>query len=135
IIDLAGIPKDRYYLYKSKWSEQPVLHILPHWTWPGKEGSQVPVYIYTNYPEAELFINGQSQGRKKFNPGSVLDRYRLRWEDTRYEAGELKVIAYDGKSGIADSAIVKTAGAPFSITLTADRDTLKSDGEDLIYVT
>jgi len=135
IIDLAGIPKDRYFLYKSRWSGSPVLHMLPHWTWPGKVGDQVPVYVYTNYPEAELFINGKSQGRKRFDPDVLLDRYRLRWEDVVYQPGELKVVAYDIRGEVADSVTTETAGPPFRLVLTADRDTLTADGEDLIYVT
>ncbi|PPL04505.1 beta-galactosidase [Parapedobacter indicus] len=135
ILDLAGIPKDRYFLYKSRWSDRPTLHVLPHWTWPEKLGEHVPVYVYTNYPEAELFVNGKSQGRKRFDPGELLDRYRLRWEDVVYQPGELKVIAYDVQGEIADSAVTETAGAPFRLVLTADRDTLTTDGDDLIYVT
>ena len=61
IIDLASLPKDRYYLYRSIWNkEAETLHILPHWTWPGREGEVTPVFVYTNYPAAELFINGKS---------------------------------------------------------------------------
>src|SRR5690606_9494676 len=92
ICDLAGLPKDRYYLYRSKWNQEAhTLHLLPHWTWSGKEGDTIPVYCYTDFPEAELFVNGVSQGRIKKNPASKLDRYRLRWNKVVYQPGTLKV--------------------------------------------
>ncbi len=111
-VDLAGLPKDRYYLYRSHWNrEESTLHVLPHWTWPGREGEITPVYVYTSYPEAELFINGKSQGRRRFNRASRLDRFRLRWNETIYEPGELKVVAYDAKGKPAAEKVVRTAGA------------------------
>jgi beta-galactosidase len=131
IIDLCGLPKDRYYLYKSRWSNQKVLHILPHWNWQGHEGKNVPVYVYTNYSSAEVFINGKSYGRKTFEKTSLLDRYRLRWENTIYEPGELKVVAYDAAGKMADIKIIKTAGQPAQIFLKADRVTLSANGEDI----
>lgn len=135
IIDLCGIPKDRYYLYQSHWSNQPVLHILPHWNWEGKEGKNIPVYVYTNYPSAELFINGKSFGKRTFSKDSLLDRYRLRWENTMYEPGELKVIAYDKDGKAAETKIVNTAGQPARIILSADTTTLSANGEDIAMVT
>src|SRR5690606_2436145 len=135
IIDLSGIPKDRYYLYQSRWSTRKVLHLLPHWNWEGKEGTVVPVYVYTNYPAAEVFINGKSYGKKTFNPNSLLDAYRLRWENTVYEAGELKVIAYTEQGEIAETKMIKTAGPPARIVLRTDRDNLANDEEDLAYIT
>src|SRR5574344_2521804 len=98
ICDLAGLPKDRYYLYRSIWNtEKPTLHILPHWTWPGREGQITPVFVYTSYPSAELFINGVTQGKKRRDTtkkeGMSLDRFRLCWNDVKYEPGEIKVIA------------------------------------------
>ena len=131
IIDLCGLPKDRYYLYKSRWSNQKVLHILPHWNWQGHEGKNVPVYVYTNYSSAEVFINGKSYGRKTFDKTSLLDRYRLRCENTIYEPGELKVVAYDAAGKMADIKIIKTAGQPAQIFLKADRVTLSANGEDI----
>ena len=116
IFDLAGIPKDRYWLYRSHWNRtSPTLHVLPHWTWPGREGQVTPVYVYTSYPSAELFVNGRSQGRRTFDPKSRLDRYRLRWNEVRYEPGELKVVAYgpDGKAAMTET--VRTAGAPAAV--------------------
>lgn len=135
IIDLAGIPKDRYFLYQSQWGNTQVLYVLPHWTWPEKVGEVVPVFVYTNYPEAELLINGKSHGRKRFNPNELLDRYRLRWENVIYEPGELKVIAYDEDGRRVDSTVVHTAGQPYRVALSVDRDTVVADGEDLVYVT
>lgn len=119
IIDLAGIPKDRYYLYRSHWNkEEHTIHLLPHWTWPGREGEVTPVYCYTDYPEAELFVNGVSQGRisKKTgltgSEGTAIDRYRLRWNDVRYQPGEVKVVVYDKDGNKAGEKSIKTAGAP-----------------------
>ena len=120
IIDLAGLPKDRYYLYRSHWNkDEETLHILPHWTWPGREGEVTPIFVYTNYPSAEVFINGKSQGKRtkdlSVTPENSADsastanfkrqqRYRLMWMDTKYE-------------------------------LVADRNEIKADGKDLSFVT
>ncbi|HEY8902050.1 MAG TPA: beta-galactosidase GalB, partial [Chthoniobacterales bacterium] len=91
IVDLAGFPKDRYYLYQSRWRpERPMAHILPHWTWPERVGKVTPVHIYTSGDEAELFLNGRSLGRKAKRPGE----FRLRWDEVKYEPGELRVVAY-----------------------------------------
>ena len=136
ICDLAGLPKDRYWLYRSHWrTDEPTLHLLPHWTWPGREGQQTPVYCYTSYPSAELFVNGKSQGRIIKNPGTRLDRYRLRWNDVRYEPGELKVVAYDYDGHAAASETIRTASAPARIVLNADRTAISSKGDDLTFVT
>ena len=149
IVDLAGIPKDRYYLYKSHWNKnEKTLHILPHWNWPNKIGDTVPVFVYTNYPAAELFINGKSQGRvtkdtsiKQWNTNNRFDsammrqrRYRLMWMNTIYQPGELKVVAYnDAGQPVADTS-VRTAGKPDRIVLTADRSKIKADGKDLSFI-
>ncbi len=136
ICDLAGLPKDRYWLYRSHWrKDAPTLHLLPHWTWTGREGEITPVYCYTSYPSAELFVNGKSYGRKTFDKSSRLDRYRLRWNDVVYEPGELKVVAYDAKGNIADSEIINTAGEPDHLELVADRSSISSSGHDLAFVT
>ncbi len=135
IIDLCGIPKDRYFLYQSKWSTQKVLHILPHWNWEGQAGKNIPVFVYTNYPTAEVFINGKSYGKKTFNKDSLLDKYRLRWTNTIYEPGELKVIAYDKAGNPTETKIIKTAGQPAQIQLNTDRTTLTANGEDMAMVT
>ena len=111
IFDLAGLPKDRYYLYRSRWNTSShTCHIVPHWTWPGREGKVTPVYCYTDSTEAELFVNGRSQGRRKKDPSSRLDRYRLRWNDVVYEPGELKVVAYGPDGSKVSEAVVRTAG-------------------------
>lgn len=118
ILDLAGIPKDRYWLYRSRWNETShTLHLVPHWTFPGREGQVTPVYCYTDFDEAELFVNGKSQGRIRKNPKSRLDRYRLRWNDVVYRPGELKVVAYDKNGAAALTKIVRTAGAPAKVAL------------------
>ena len=118
ILDLAGIPKDRYWLYRSRWNETShTLHLVPHWTFPGREGQVTPVYCYTDFDEAELFVNGMSQGRIRKNPKSRLDRYRLRWNDVVYQPGELKVVAYDRNGAAALTETVRTAGAPAKVTL------------------
>ena len=118
ILDLAGIPKDRYWLYRSRWNETShTLHLVPHWTFPGREGQVTPVYCYTDFEEAELFVNGKSQGRIRKNPKSRLDRYRLRWNDVVYQPGELKVVAYDRNGAAALTETVRTAGAPAKVTL------------------
>lgn len=136
IIDLASLPKDRYYLYRSKWNkEDNTLHILPHWTWPGREGEVTPVYVYTDSPRAELFLNGRSQGLRQKNDSTVMERYRLMWNDVVYEPGELRVVSYDEQGNPTGEASVRTAGEPHHIVLTTDRMNLKADGEDLAYVT
>lgn len=136
ICDLAGLPKDRYWLYRSRWRKDvPTLHVLPHWTFPGREGETTPVYCYTNYPSAELFVNGKSQGRIVKNPASRLDRYRLRWNNVKYEPGEIKVVAYDYDGTPREQQTVRTAGAPARIVLTADRSRISSHGDDLSFVT
>jgi len=131
IIDLAGFKKDRFYLYQSYWRpEHPMAHILPHWTWPGREGQVTPVHVYTSGDEAELFLNGKSLGRKK----KAEFEYRLRWDDAAYQPGELRVVAYKGgKQWATDS--VKTAGAASKLILTPDRLTIANDGKDLSFVT
>ena len=136
IVDLVGIPKDRYYLYRSHWApEKTTIHVVPHWTFPERVGRNVPVYVYTNGDSAELFLNGKSLGRKTKNRTSenVLDRYRLRWEDVVYEPGVVRVVAYKGKTRLGETR-VRTAGAPVSLRLTPDRNTLRAHGDDLSYV-
>lgn len=137
IIDLASIPKDRYYLYRSVWNkEAETLHILPHWNWEGREGEKTPVFVYTNYPSAELFINGKSYGRQtKRKDGTVENRYRLMWYDAVYQPGEVKVVAYDEQGNPAAEKTIRTAGKPHHIELVTDRTALQADGKDLAYVT
>ncbi|MBQ8064804.1 MAG: DUF4982 domain-containing protein [Prevotella sp.] len=141
ICDLAGLPKDRYYLYRSHWQKNDhTIHLLPHWTWPGREGEVTPVYCYTDYPEGELFINGKSQGRVKKNAEGRLDRYRLRWNDVRYEPGEVRVVVYDEMGNNCGSATMETARKPSRLKLDVwtqndGMPTLTADGQDLAFVT
>lgn len=136
ICDLAGLPKDRYYLYRSHWrKDDATLHVLPHWTFPGREEETTPVYCYTSWPSAELFVNGKSQGRILKNPNTRLDRYRLRWNNVKYEPGEIKVVAYDYDGTAKGEKIIRTAGTPARIVLKADRNSISSKGEDLSFVT
>lgn len=136
IVDLAGLPKDRFYLYRSHWNKnEHTIHLLPHWTWKGREGQVTPVYCYTDYPSAELFVNGKSQGCITKNKDSRLDRYRLRWQNVKYEKGEIKVVVYDEQGNKAGEKTVKTAGKPAKLQLTADRSTIAADGCDLAFIT
>jgi beta-galactosidase len=136
IVDLVGIPKDRYYLYKSYWKpEETTVHVLPHWNWEGKEGTKIPVFVYTNGDSAELFLNGVSQGFQRKMPASTIStqRYRLMWNDVVYQPGEIKAVAYKHGKIIGED-YRKTAGKPYEVRLTPDRSTIKSDGYDLSYV-
>ena len=136
IIDLASLPKDRYYLYRSKWNKKDAtLHMLPHWTWKGREGEVTPVFVYTSYPKAELFINGRSQGMREKNDSTVMNRYRLMWNETRYEPGELRVVAYDADGRAAAEKTVRTAGKPYRLVLTPHREAIAAGGDELVYVT
>ena len=148
IIDLASIPKDRYYLYRSIWNKNDhTLHVLPHWTWPERKGEITPVFVYTDYPEAELFVNGKSYGKQRklsADEARALQgkdslwlqrRYRLMWTDVVYEPGELKVVAYDKSGKVAEEKIVRTAGRPHHLELVPDRVELTANGKDLAYVT
>lgn len=131
IIDLAGFKKDRFYLYQSRWRpELPIVHILPHWNWPNRVGEITPVHVFTSGDEAELFLNGQSLGRKK--KGDF--EYRIRWDDVKYQAGELKVISYKNGKFWAEETL-KTTDKAAKIIATADRSEIKSDGEDLVFIT
>jgi beta-galactosidase len=131
IIDLAGFKKDRYYLYQSQWRpELPMVHILPHWNWPDRIGLITPVHIFTSGDEAELFLNGESLGRKKLQPYE----YRLRWDSVIYEPGELKAIAYKNGKIWAETS-VKTTGNANKLLLSADYSVIRCDGLDLSFVT
>ncbi|MFW5976690.1 MAG: beta-galactosidase GalB [Bacillota bacterium] len=134
IIDLCGLPKDRYYLYKSHWSDRPTLHLLPHWNWEEKEGEKIPVFCYTNYEAAELFVNGKSYGIKRKNENSVFERYRLMWADVVYEPGLLKVVALDDQGNEVMTEQIHTADSPEKIQLKPDREKIKADGEDLSFI-
>ena len=136
IIDLASIPKDRYWLYRSVWNEDsPTLHVLPHWNWEGREGVVTPVFVYTSWPKAELLVNGKSMGLREKGEEDLLSRYRLIWDDVRYEPGEITVIAYNENNFEAERKTIRTAGKPYRIELVPSRDSLIADGKDLLYVT
>ena len=136
IIDLASIPKDRYWLYRSVWNEDsPTLHVLPHWNWEGREGVVTPVFVYTSWPKAELLVNGKSMGFREKGEEDLLSRYRLIWDDVRYEPGEITVIAYNENNFEAERKTIRTAGKPYRIELVPSRDSLIADGKDLLYVT
>ena len=136
INDLAGLPKDRYYLYRSRWNTtDETLHLLPHWNWEGREGEITPVFVYTSYDSAELFLNGKSLGIQKKTNITPQNRYRLMWMDVKYEPGTLKVVALDDDGNPVAEKEVKTAGKPHKILLDSDVKTIKANGEDLAYVT
>ena len=146
ICDLAGLPKDRYWLYRSRWNkDEHTIHLLPHWTWGlskkdkgNRIGKVTPVYCYTDYPTGELFVNGKSQGKISKNPAERLDRYRLRWNNVKYEPGEVKVVVYDAQGNKAGEQTVKTAGKPAALKLeawTQNSSLLKSNGDDLAFIT
>ncbi len=130
IVDLAGFPKDRYYLYQARWrSDLPMAHILPHWNWPERVGQVTPVMVYSSGDEAELFLNGQSLGRQKRGPL----QYRFRWDDVKYAPGELKVVTYKNGKPWAE-AVPRTTGAATALRATADRAEIRADGRDLAFV-
>ncbi len=151
IIDLAGLPKDRFYLYRSHWNKtKETLHILPHWNWEGREGEVTPIFVYTNYPSAEIFINGKSQGKQtkdlsvtvhnSADSVSIMglkrqQRYRLMWMNTIYEPGTVKVVAYDDAGKVIAERELHTAGEPHHIELIPDRTELQADGKDICFVT
>jgi beta-galactosidase len=131
IIDLAGFKKDRFYLYQSRWRPYlKMIHILPHWNWENRVGEITPVHVFTSGDEAELFLNGQSLGRKK--KGNF--EYRFRWDEVKYQAGELKVVAYKNGKFWAEETL-KTTDKASKLVATADRSIILSDGEDLAFVT
>jgi len=131
IVDLAGFKKDRFYLYQARWRpELPMAHLLPHWNWPERVGQVTPVHLYTSGDEAELFLNGKSLGRKKRGPRD----YRLRWDDVVYQPGTLQAVAYkDGRRWAEDT--VHTTGKAARLLLSADRQAIRADGDDLSFVT
>ncbi len=136
IVDLCGIPKDRYYLYQSYWKpEENLVHILPHWNWENSEHDTVPVFVYTNGDRAELFLNGKSLGFQKKKPLSAnpMERYRLMWMGVPYEAGELKAVAYKNGQKIGEK-VMRTAGPATHLKLSPETSKLQLDGEDLCFI-
>ena len=156
ICDLAGLPKDRYYMYRARWNDkQHTTHLLPHWNWKGREGEVTPVYCYTDGVEGELFVNGKSLGRVRKDKSSRLDRYRLRWNNVQYEPGEIRVVTYNQYGDKVGEDVRKTAGEPAQLNMVAEcpdnENTgiacmvegcevehgihLKADGNDLAFIT
>jgi beta-galactosidase len=131
IIDLAGFKKDRFYLYQVRWRpDLPLAHILPHWTWPDREGLVTPVHVFTSGDEAELFVNGKSAGRQQRGQYD----YRLRWDNVTYSPGEISVTTWkDGKAWATASR--RTTGAAKALNITADRTSIDADGRDLSFIT
>jgi beta-galactosidase len=131
IIDLAGFKKDRFFIYQSRWRpELPMVHILPHWNWPGRSGQVTPVHVYSSGDEVELFLNGKSLGRKTKGPL----QYRFRWDEVVYEPGEVRAVAYKGGKKWAETS-VRTTGPAARVLLEADRTEIQADGRDLSFVT
>ncbi|KAF1961085.1 glycoside hydrolase family 2 sugar binding protein [Byssothecium circinans] len=129
-IDLAGFPKDRYYLYQTRWvPDLKSAHILPHWTWPDRVGQVTPVHVFSSGDEAELFLNGRSLGRQKKAEFS----YRFRWDEVVYEPGELRVVTYKNGTEWAN-ATKRTVGPAASLRVSADRTSIAADGLDLSFV-
>ena len=156
ICDLAGLPKDRYYMYRARWNDkQHTTHLLPHWNWKGREGEVTPVYCYTDGVEGELFVTGKSQGRVRKDKSSRLDRYRLRWNNVQYEPGEIRVVTYNQYGDKVGEDVRRTAGEPAQLNMVAEcpdnENTgiacmvegcevehgthLKADGNDLAFIT
>lgn len=162
IFDLASLPKDIYYLYRSQWrKDTSTLHVLPHWNWPGREGEITPIMVFTSYPEAELFVNGISQGRQKKDlsvkaskvrngwekyedytqdhraedASNLMKRYRLIWNNVIYQPGELKIVAYDKDGNQTEEKVIRTAGRPHHLVIKSNKRTLSASGEDLVYLT
>jgi len=147
-VDLAGFPKDRFYMYQSRWTTEPMVHVLPHWNWPNRVGQTIPVIAYSNAEEVELFVNGKSHGKKVMGVDKVRipvelrykkkmkhfdSPYRLQW-DVKYQAGDIKVVAYNKGKVVAEKQIY-TAGIPAQVQLTADRNVIDADGYDLSFIT
>ncbi len=147
MVDLAGFPKDRYYLYQSQWTSAPMVHVLPHWNWPDRLGQSIPVMVYSNADEVELFLNGKSLRSKRVgsepvtlpvgpdvnDKGSIASRYRLLWQ-VPYAPGTLLAVARRAGAEVARYE-VRTAGAAASIHLQADRVDIAADGDDLAFIT
>lgn len=128
ILDTCGFPKDNFYYYQAWWSDQNVLHLLPHWNWPGKEGQPIEVWCYSNQDEVELLLNGKSLGRKAMPPNGHVE-----WS-VAYKPGTLEARGYRGGKWVKTEK-VETTGPPARIVLTPDRKTISADGEDVSVIT
>jgi beta-galactosidase len=125
-MDICGFPKDSYYYYQSWWTDKPVLHLFPHWNWPGREGQEIPVWVHSNCQEVELFLNGVSQGKQTLKP-----YHHLEWK-VKYAPG--KLVARGVRDGKPIETTVETTGAPAAIRMTADRSDLVANSTDLAVV-
>ncbi len=128
VFDTCGFPKDNFWYYQSWWTDRPVLHLLPHWNWPGKEGQEIDVRALSNCEEVELFLNGESLGRKPMKKNS-----HLAWK-VKYAPGALSAKGYQSGQLVAEEKI-ETTGEPAALCLTPDRATINADGEDLSIIT
>jgi beta-galactosidase len=150
-LDITGHPKDAYYFYQSQWTERPVLHLFPHWSWPGRAGQVIPVLAYTNCNIVELFLNGRSLGEKRLEfPAQgtsggwntyaqprvfpTTNDLHLSW-DVPYEPGVLRAVGKRRDGTPACEAEVRTAGPPAAIRLSTDRDTITATAGDVAHVT
>jgi beta-galactosidase len=128
IMDTCGFPKDNFWFYQAWWSDRPVLHLLPHWNWPGREGQEIDVRALSNCDEVELFLNGRTLGRQAMKAYS-----ELKWK-VPYAPGVLSAQGYKGGRAVAE-ARVETTGAPAAVQLRPDRATIGANGEDVAVVT
>jgi len=155
IVDLAGFPKDRFYVYQSRWTDAPMVHLLPHWNWPQFVGKEIPVWCYSNADTVELFLNGKSLGEKTMSVGArkkytIEERedpktkkksridiesgwYHQEWL-VPYTPGTLKAVAKRGGQVVATEEVA-TTGVPAKLAVKVDRHEIAADGQDLAYVT
>ena len=131
-IDLAGFPKDTFWLFQSRWRpDLPMAHIVPHWNWPDRVGKVTPVHVFTSGDEGELFLNGRSLGRQKKDPTNWKKAYRLSWDDVVYEPGTLKVVTYKKGAPWAEQTI-STTGPAAQLKLEVEDGA--EAGSDLVFV-
>jgi len=128
VIDLCGFPKDTYYFYQSQWSDDPMVHVLPHWTWPGLEGKTIPVICYSNCDRVELFLDDESLGVRTMDDGTM----QLRW-DVEYRAGCLKAVGHSGDAAVA-TCVHETASEPVALALACDESTIRADRTGIAHV-
>ena len=129
IIDLAGFPKDIYYMYQSRWTKKPMIHVFPHWNW--ENGNTVNVWLYSNCDKVELFVNGVSKGIK--TKDSIGSKYQYEY-GVSYEAGTLLAKGMDSEGNVLVQEEIKTSSTPYKISLTSDKSLIKQGGDDLIFV-
>jgi beta-galactosidase len=124
IIDMCGFPKDTFFYYQSWWTTKPVLHVFPHWNWPGMEGKEIAVWVYSNLEKVELFLNGQSLGAKDMKKDS-----HLAW-NVKYAPGVIEARGFKGDKVVL-TAKRETTGPATKLVMTADREEISADGEDV----